>query len=66
MDLIELMNKNTLKTVLGILFGNTVLAFVVVAFVLPSGLVMGGATVSCICLSSFLTFHNKSSILVII
>ncbi len=38
------MNKNTIKTVLGVLFGNTVLAFVVVAFVIPSGLVMGGAT----------------------
>ncbi len=38
------MNKNTIKTVLGVLVGNTILAFVVVAFVLPSGLVMGGAT----------------------
>ena len=34
----------TIKTVLSVLLGNAVLAFVVTAFVLPIGLVMGGAT----------------------
>lgn len=38
------MNKNTISTVLYVLLGNTILAFVVVAFVIPAGLVMGGAT----------------------
>lgn len=38
------MNKNTFTTVLHVLLGNTILAFVVNAFVIPAGLVMGGAT----------------------
>lgn len=38
------MNKNTLVTVLHVLLGNAILAFVVNAFVIPAGLVMGGAT----------------------
>ncbi|MFI3208543.1 MAG: YitT family protein [Eubacteriales bacterium] len=38
------MNKNTLITVLHVLLGNAILAFVVNAFVIPAGLVMGGAT----------------------
>ncbi|MFI3172352.1 MAG: YitT family protein [Eubacteriales bacterium] len=38
------MNKKTVKTVVSVLAGNIILAFVVSAFVLPIGLVMGGAT----------------------
>ena len=45
--------KKSVKTIVGVLAGNTVLAFVVAAFILPHGLVMGGATGIGIAISKF-------------
>ena len=39
----KLWQKN-LETVIGVLFGNVLLAFTVAAFMLPHGIIMGGAT----------------------
>lgn len=60
------MNKNTMMTVLGVLFGNTVLAFVVVAFVIPSGLVMGGATGIGLCITYYIPSLDLSAVILII
>ena len=39
----KLWQKN-LETVIGVLFGNVLLAFTVAAFMVPHGIIMGGAT----------------------
>ena len=38
-------NMKLLQTVLGVLGGNAILAFSVAAFIVPHGIIMGGATV---------------------
>ena len=46
------MQKNwgkTLITLAGVLLGNIILAFAVAAFIVPTGIVMGGATGMCRC-----------------
>lgn len=60
------MDKNTLKTVLGVLLGNTMLAFVVVAFVIPSGLVMGGATGVGLAITYYLPHLELSTVIFVI
>ena len=37
-------NMKLLQTVLGVLGGNAILAFSVAAFIVPHGIIMGGAT----------------------
>ncbi len=55
-----------IQTVLSVLFGNAVIAFVVVAFVLPTGLVMGGATGFGLTIHHYLPSLDISTIIFII
>ena len=36
--------EKIIKTILGVLVGNLVLSFAVAAFIVPNGIIMGGAT----------------------
>lgn len=57
--------KKLLKTVAGVLAGNAVLAFAVSAFIVPHGIIMGGATGIGLILSRFLPFGLSGIILVV-
>lgn len=57
--------KKLLKTVLCVLAGNAVLALAVAAFVVPHGIIMGGATGIGLILSRFLPFPLSAIILVV-
>lgn len=57
--------KKLLKTVLGVVAGNAVLAFAVSAFVVPHGIIMGGATGIGLIFSRFLPFSLSLIILAV-
>ena len=57
--------KRLIQTVLGVLAGNAVLAFAVAAFVVPHGIIMGGATGIGLILSRFLPFPLSVVILAV-
>lgn len=57
--------KRTLETVIGVLVGNAVLAFVVGAFVVPHGIIMGGATGIGLTISHYIPVNLSLIILVV-
>lgn len=57
--------KKTLETIIGVLVGNAVLAFTVGAFVVPHGIIMGGATGIGLTISHYLPINLSLIILVV-
>lgn len=57
--------KNTLFPAAAILAGNTLLAFLVAAFVIPHGIIMGGTTGIAIILNRFFGVDTASTVLVL-
>ncbi len=60
----KLWQKN-LETVIGVLFGNVLLAFTVAAFMVPHGIIMGGATGLGLTISHYLPLPLSGIILVV-
>ena len=58
-------NMKLLQTVLGVLGGNAILAFSVAAFIVPHGIIMGGATGIGLLLSSVISLPLSSLILAV-
>ena len=48
--------QKNLETILGVLIGNALLAFTVAAFLVPHGIIMGGATGIGLTISHYLPF----------
>lgn len=57
--------KKTLETIIGVLAGNVILAFTVGAFVVPHGIIMGGATGIGLTISHYLPINLSLIILAI-
>ena len=57
--------QKNLETVLGVLIGNIVLAFTVAAFMVPHGIIMGGATGIGLTISHYLPIQLSLVILVV-
>ena len=57
--------QKNLETVLGVLVGNIVLAFTVAAFMVPHGIIMGGATGIGLTISHYLPVQLSSIILIV-
>ena len=64
MNMKKLWQKN-LETVIGVLFGNVLLAFTVAAFMVPHGIIMGGATGLGLTISHYLPLPLSGIILVV-
>ena len=58
-------NMKLLQTVLGVLGGNAILAFSVAAFIVPHGIIMGGATGIGLLLSRVISLPLSSLILAV-
>lgn len=58
--------KKNLQTVAGVLFGNLLLAFCVSGFIIPHGLVMGGATGVGLTINHYLPYIDLSTIIFIL
>jgi len=57
--------KKLIETCVSILFGNLILAFAVAAFVIPSGIIMGGATGLGLTLSHFIPLDTAALVLIL-
>ena len=57
--------RKMIETILGVVLGNALLAFTVAAFMVPSGIIMGGATGVSLIISRFLPVQLSLIILVV-
>ena len=65
MKLLSKLWKDTLFPVVAIIAGNVLLAFLVAAFVIPHGIIMGGTTGIAIILNRFFSLDTSTSVLVL-
>lgn len=57
--------QKNLETIIGVVFGNAVLAFTVAAFIVPNGIIMGGATGIGLIITHFISFQLSAVVLIV-